>query len=340
MIKVAEIADVIGGIVIGNKELHVENIVELDNPSSGGLAIVRQPSDLKKVSASLADVIVGPQSICKDIKATVIAIEQLNAQLINHFLTWYKVNKYRLDDQDNTSDIDDVYIGKYTSIGTGCHFKSGVKIMNGVTIGNNVAIHANTVIKEGTVIGDNVTIDSNCSIGNYSFEYLTNEHGEYIRLESIGRVIIEDNVEIGCNNAIDRGTIGNTIIGAGSKLDNLIQIGHDVKIGRHCLLVSQVGVAGWTEIGDNVIIHGQVGITGGVKIGHNTRIKAQAGVTRSCAPNSHLSGYPARDTTEYLRTLASLNSLIKRENQPKQKNNHSGRSAGKTSWFNKVLNFK
>ena len=340
MIKVTDIAEILQGTVIGNTDINVDSIVELDSRTQGGLAIIRQPGDLKKVASCLADVIIGPESIRQDTQATVIAINQLDAKLINHFLTWFKVSQYRLDDQGNTSNIEGVYIGKYTSIGEGCHFKPGVKIMNGVKIGNNVAIHANTVIKEGTIIGDNVTIDSNCSIGNYSFEYLTDERGEYIRLESIGRVIIEDNVDIGCNNTIDRGTIGNTVIGAGSKLDNLIQIGHDVKIGRHCLLISQVGIAGWTEVGDNVIIHGQVGITGGIKIGHNTRIKAQAGVTRSCPDNSHLSGYPARDTKQYLKTLAALNSLIKKSEQPEQRALHSNEPAPQTGWFSKIFNFK
>ncbi|GAM60636.1 UDP-3-O-(3-hydroxymyristoyl) glucosamine N-acyltransferase [Vibrio ishigakensis] len=266
-----------------------------------------------------------------------IVIDKLNADAINSLLTWYKVNKYRLDDQGNTSTLPEVYIGKHTTIGENCHFKPGVKIMNGVTIGNNVAIHANTVIKEGTVIGDNVTIDSNCSIGNFSFEYLTDEKGEYVRLESVGRVVIEDGVEIGCNNAIDRGTLGDTVIGAGTKLDNLIQIGHDVKIGRHCLLVSQVGIAGWTTIEDRVLIHGQVGITGGITIGQNTRIKAQAGVTRSCPANSHLSGYPARETKEYLKTLAVLNGLVKkRKNKPASEPSAQTQSE-KPGWLNKIF---
>lgn len=134
----------------------------------------------------------------------------------------------------------------------------GVRIMNGVTIGNNVAIHANTVIKEGTVIGNNVTIDSNNSIGNYSFEYMSGKDGSYQRVESIGRVIIEDDVEIGCNNTIDRGTFGDTVIGKGSKIDNQVQIGHDCRIGKHCLIISQCGFAGHTVLGDHVVVHGQV----------------------------------------------------------------------------------
>ncbi|KIF46295.1 UDP-3-O-(3-hydroxymyristoyl) glucosamine N-acyltransferase [Vibrio owensii 47666-1] len=337
MIKVAEVASILNAKVLGNSDLEFDSIVELNASTPGGLAIIRQPSDLKIISKSLADVLIGPESIASQTSATVIAVPKLIASDINTLLTWYKVNKFRLDDQANTSTDSDVYIGKYTTIGEGCHFKPGVKIMNGVTIGNNVAINANTVIKEGTIIGDNVTIDSNCSIGNYSFEYLTADDGSYERLESVGRVIIHNNVEIGCNNTIDRGTIGDTVIGEGSKLDNLIQLGHDVKIGRRCLIVSQVGIAGWATVEDNVLIHGQVGITGGVTIGKNTRIKAQAGVTRSCPANSHLSGYPARETKEYLKTLAALNALVKAPRNKKAVSPQNEEPTRVSSWFNKVF---
>lgn len=337
MIKVTDIAELLKGRVHGNGELTIDSLVELTHSKPGGLAIVRQPSDLKRVKESLADAIIGPESVCDETNATVIVINKLDAEAINSLLTWYKVNKYRLDDQGNTSDISEVYIGKHTTIGENCHFKPGVKIMNGVTIGNNVAIHANTVIKEGTIIGDNVTIDSNCSIGNFSFEYLTDDKGKYVRLESVGRVVIEDGVEIGCNNAIDRGTLGDTVIGAGTKLDNLIQIGHDVKIGRDCLLVSQVGVAGWTTIEDRVLIHGQVGITGGITIGQNTRIKAQAGVTRSCPANSHLSGYPARETKEYLKTLAALNGLVKKRSKQRESEQLEPTPVKTQGWLSKIF---
>ncbi|MGR5287212.1 UDP-3-O-(3-hydroxymyristoyl)glucosamine N-acyltransferase [Vibrio maritimus] len=337
MIKVTELADMLGGVIIGSREIEIDRVVELNNPTPGGLGLVRQRSDLNLVSDSLADVIIGPNSITNQTNATVIAIEQLNAKTLNAFLTWYKVNTYRLDQQRNCSHIDDVYIGQYTEIGENCHFKPGVRIMNGVKIGNNVAIHCNTVIKEGTIIGNNVTIDSNCSIGNYSFEYLNDENGNLIRLESIGRVIIEDNAEIGCNTSIDRGTIGNTVIGEGSKLDNQIQIGHDVKLGKNCLLVSQVGIAGWTRLEDGVVVHGQAGITGGVTIGKNSRIKAQAGVTRSCPANSHLSGYPARETNEYLKTLAVLNKLVKsRKEQPAASQQAVD---SQPSWLRRIFNF-
>nr|WP_086940600.1 UDP-3-O-(3-hydroxymyristoyl)glucosamine N-acyltransferase [Thaumasiovibrio occultus] len=317
MFTVLEVAKWMNGEVLGDGTQTLHRIVELTDPTPGGLAIVRQPADVKNVAASKADAIIGPESIASKTQATVIAVKSVDVAAINRLLTWYKVNTYRLDDQGNTSSNPDVYIGKHTTIGEGCYFMPGVRIMNGVTIGKNVAIHANTVIKEGTVIGDNVTIDSNCSIGNYSFEYLNDAKGRYVRLESIGRVIIGDDVEIGANNTIDRGTIGNTVIGEGTKIDNHVQIGHDVKIGKHCLLISQVGIAGWTTLEDRVIVHGQAGLAGGLTIGRGTLIKGQAGVTRSCPAGSVLTGYPAREHREFLRMMGALKKLSQRDTSSK-----------------------
>ncbi|GMM87999.1 UDP-3-O-(3-hydroxymyristoyl)glucosamine N-acyltransferase [Vibrio fortis] len=318
MLKVSEIAQVVGGEIVGDDTIEISLIRPVSSDEKGGLAIVFAKSDLKGISETLADVIIGPRAILQSSAKTKIIIDELDADKLNQLMRFYKVHKYQLFDQGNTSDIPDVYIGKHCQIGENCHFMPGVKIMNGVTIGDNVAIHANTVIKEGTIIGNNVTIDSNNSIGNYSFEYMTGKQTRYQRVESIGRVIIEDDVEIGCNNTIDRGTLGNTVIGRGTKIDNLVQIGHDCKIGQHCLLVSQTGFAGHTTLEDNVIVHGQAGTAGHLTIGKNSVIKAKSGVSHSFPANSDIFGYPAKDARSYYKNLATLNKLTnKKLNQDK-----------------------
>lgn len=317
MLSVSEIAQLLSGKIEGDASVTVDTIRPVDSPVKGGLAIVFARTDISSVSETEADVLVGPEAILQSPARTKILIGHLDADKLNQLLRYYKVQKYRLSDQGNTSQTPDVYIGKHCQIGKNCHFMPGVKIMNGVTIGNNVAIHANTVIKEGTIIGDNVTIDSNNSIGNYSFEYMAGEHGSYQRVESIGRVIIHDDVEIGCNNTIDRGTLGDTIIGEGSKLDNQIQIGHDCQIGRHCLIISQCGFAGHTILGDHVVVHGQVGTSGHITIGSHSVIKAKSGVSHSCPAGSDLFGYPAKDAKAYYKNLAVLNKLTKELNQIK-----------------------
>ncbi|MDH5902108.1 UDP-3-O-(3-hydroxymyristoyl)glucosamine N-acyltransferase [Vibrio splendidus] len=326
MIKVSEIAQILGGKVVGDESIEISTIRPVSSDEKGGLAIVFAKSDLKGLSETLADVIVGPKAVLETQAKTKIIIDELDADKLNQLMRFYKVHKYQLFDQCNTSDTPDVYIGKHCQIGENCHFMPGVKIMNGVTIGNNVAIHANTVIKEGTVIGNNVTIDSNNSIGNYSFEYMTGKLTRYERVESVGGVIIQDDVEIGCNNTIDRGTLGNTVIGRGTKIDNLVQIGHDCKIGQHCLLVSQTGFAGHTILEDNVIVHGQAGTAGHLTIGKNSVVKAKSGVSHSFPENSDLFGYPAKDARSYYKNLAMLNKLT--NNSKKPSSNESAKNKG------------
>jgi UDP-3-O-[3-hydroxymyristoyl] glucosamine N-acyltransferase len=309
MINVSEIAHIVGGKIEGDEHAEITHIRPIHSDMIGGLAIVFAKKDLKLISETLADVIIGPEAIRASSAKTKIIISALDVDKINQLLRYYKVEKYQLSDQGNTSKSLDVYVGKQCHIGNGCHFMPGVKIMNGVTIGNNVVIHANTVIKEGTVIGNNVTIDSNNSIGNYSFEYMAGKQHRYERVESVGRVVIKDNVEIGCNNTIDRGTFGDTVIGKGTKIDNLVQIGHDCIIGKDCLLVSQTGFAGHTILGDNVIVHGQAGTAGNLTIGSNSVIKAKSGISHSFPANSDLFGYPAKDARSYYKNLAVLNKL-------------------------------
>jgi UDP-3-O-[3-hydroxymyristoyl] glucosamine N-acyltransferase len=315
MLNVSEIAQLLAGKIEGDASITIDKIRPIDSQEKGGLAIVFSRTDLSSVYGTKADILVGPEAILKSPAQTKILIDHLDVNKLNQLLRYYKIQKYRLFDQGNTSQNPDVYIGKHCQLGKHCHFMPGVKIMNGVTIGNNVAIHANTVIKEGTIIGDNVTIDCNNSIGNYSFEYMAGEHGSYQRVESVGRVIIHNDVEIGSNNSIDRGTLGDTVIGEGSKLDNQIQIGHDCQIGRHCLIVSQCGFAGHTMLGDHVVVHGQVGTSGHITIGSHSVIKAKSGVSHSCPEGSDLFGYPAKDAKAYYKNLAVLNKLTKEFDQ-------------------------
>ena len=311
MIKVSDIAQLLGGYIQGDETLSVDNIASVLSAEPNDAALVFAKKDEKVLSETLAAVIIGPANIINFKAKAHVVVPQLDVEKLNQLLRSYKVAKYHLQDQGNTSTLPDVYIGKHCSIGKNCFFAPGVKIMNGVTIGDNVAINANTVIKEGTCIGNNVTIDTNNSIGNFSFEYMAGKRERYERVESVGRVIIQDNVEIGCNNTIDRGTLGNTVIGRGTKIDNLVQIGHDCQLGAHCLIVSQVGLAGHTHLGNNVIVHGQAGTAGNISIGDNSVIKAKSGVSHSFPSDSDLFGYPAKDSREYFKGLAALNKLTK-----------------------------
>ena len=196
-------------------------------------------------------------------------------------------------------------------IGAGCWIEAGAVIGKNVVVGQNCRIGTNASISH-SIIGDNVRIYPGCCIGQDGFGFAIDTAG-YIKVPQLGRVIIEDGVEIGANTTIDRGSGPDTIIGAGSWLDNLVQIGHNVKIGKCCVIVSQVGVAGSTVLDDFVMMGGQVGIAGHLKIGKGAKIAAKSGVTKNVAPGAEMMGYPAVPIKQFMRQIVHLNRLIKKK---------------------------
>jgi UDP-3-O-[3-hydroxymyristoyl] glucosamine N-acyltransferase len=205
----------------------------------------------------------------------------------------------------------DVFIGAFAYISKNVQLADGVKIFPNVFIGAGVSIGANTIIHPGvkiyhdTVIGKNVTIHAGTVIGSDGFGFAPQSDGTYKKIPQTGNVIIEDNVEIGANTAIDRATIGSTIIKAGAKLDNLLQIAHNAEVGSNTVIAAQAGVSGSTKIGKNVMIGGQAGIVGHLQIADGCKINAQSGVSKSMlTPGSAVTGSPAYDYTSALRSQA------------------------------------
>jgi len=199
-------------------------------------------------------------------------------------------------------------ISMTASIGTGTHIQPGVFIGNHVRIGSNCLIHANVTIYDHCEIGDNVIIQSGTVIGADAF-YFKRRPDYYDKLHSCGRVIIEDDVEIGANVTIDKGVSANTTIGAGSKLDNLIQVGHDTIIGKNCLFAAQVGIAGCVNIGDNVILWGQVGIQKDLSIGDHAVVLGQSGISKSLKGNTTYFGSPVLEARAKMKELAMMKKL-------------------------------
>lgn len=190
-------------------------------------------------------------------------------------------------------------IGDGTAIGANCFIGEGVELGDGCTLLPNVAVYA------GSTLGDRVIVHAGSCIGVDGFGYVL-ENGAHVKVPQVGGCVIEDDVEIGANCAIDRGSIGETRIGEGAKLDNLVHIAHNVVIGPRSMVVAQVGVAGSTQIGEGVLLGGQAGLVGHLKIGAGARIGAQAGVISDVETGQEVSGYPARDHRTYLRAMASL----------------------------------
>lgn len=206
---------------------------------------------------------------------------------------------------------DDVVIGDNTVIGPGC------VIGEGSTIGANSRLDCNVVVYHHCCIGQNVVIQSNCTIGAVGFGY-AHVAGAHRLFPHNGSVVIEDFVEIGANTCVDRGKFGNTIVGAGTKIDNLVQIGHNVVIGKQCLLASQVGIAGSCRLGDGVVLAGQVGLADNIEVGAGVMVGAQAGVMGDVAPGEKLAWSPAVPQKEALRVVGYVFRLPKLAQQLKR----------------------
>jgi len=203
-----------------------------------------------------------------------------------------------------------VVLGDCVTIGNNVRIDPNVTIGNGVTIGNNCHIASSVVIYKHVTIGNNVRIHAGTIIGSDGFGF-REVNGTVRKVQHLGSVHIGDDVEIGANTTIDRGTVGNTIIGKGCKLDNLIQIAHNVQLGKNCMLAAQVGIAGSTKLGHSVVMGGKSGIAGHLEIGNRVMIATKAGVTHSFPDNLILSGFPARAHAVSKRIEAIISRLPK-----------------------------
>ena len=220
---------------------------------------------------------------------------------------------------------DKIFIGAFAVIGENTRIGNNVKIFSHVYLGDNVLIQDNVVLHPGVkiyhdcVIGKNVTVHAGTVIGSDGFGFAPQADGSFKKVPQMGNVIIEDNVEIGSNSTIDRATIGSTIIKAGAKLDNLIQVAHNVEVGHNTVIAAQAGVSGSTKIGNNVMIGGQAGIVGHIQIADGSKINAQSGVSKSIkAPNSAVTGSPAFEYTSALRSQAVSRKLPELEKRIKE----------------------
>lgn len=191
---------------------------------------------------------------------------------------------------ENSRLVSSIYVGRNATIGSNCIIYPGVRIMDDSVIGNNVIIHSSTVI------------------GSDGFGFAESDTG-LKKIKQIGNVVIEDNVEIGSNCSVDRGALGPTKIGMGTKIDNLVQIAHNVEIGRHCIIVAQVGISGSTKLGNGVVVAGQAGLAGHIEIGDGVRIGGQTGVTKSIKAGKTVFGSPARDLMKSKKLEAYLSRL-------------------------------
>jgi len=291
-----KIAELIDCKYIGDDDFPVLGMNEIHVVESGDIVFVDHPKYYNKALNSKATVVLINKEVdCPVGKALLISEDPFNDfnKLTNHFKPF----------QNSNSPISDsAKIGRNTLIQPNCF------IGNNVIIGDNCIIHSNVSIYDDTVIGNNVEIHAGTVLGASAFYYKNMPEG-FDQLRSGGRVVIEDNVDLGALCTIDRGVTGDTIIGEGTKLDNLIQVGHDTVIGKKCLIASQVGIAGCVIIEDEVTIWGQVGITSDIIIGKKAVISAKAGVSKSLEGGKSYFGIPADDFRTKYKELAAIRKI-------------------------------
>ena len=318
-INIREIASLIDGKIFGDETLDINNVAKIEDANPGELTFLYLSSYEKYFSSTKASVIIvktGFEKSRSDISyIETEAPEKAFFKIIRKFFS----PKFPLTGIDNTAFIHpsakigtNSAIGKNVVISEGCKVGDNTKIFHNttfgenVTVGNNCLVHSNVSVREESKVGDNVIIHSGTVIGSDGFGYSPNEKGEYIKIPQIGNVIIEDDVEIGSNVSIDRAAIGSTIIKRGCKIDNLVQIAHNVSIGEHTVISAQTGVSGSTKVGSHCILAGQAGLVGHIELGDNVVITAQAGVSKSILKPGYYSGSPAMEMRAHQKMQAQV----------------------------------
>ena len=320
-----QIADILEGEVVGNPNAEVSKLSKIEEGEQGSLTFLSNPKYNQYIYTTNASVAIVNKTFFpeKEITTTLIKVENAYKSFskLLEFYNQVKNNKIGRETPHfiaNSATIgNDEYIGAFSYIGENVVIGNNVKIYPNSYIGDNVTIGDNSVIFSGvkiyseSCIGKNCKIHSGTIIGSDGFGFAPDENGEFKAIPQTGNVIIEDNVDIGANSTIDRATLGSTIIRKGVKLDNQIQIAHNVEIGKNTVIASQSGIAGSTKIGENCMIGGQVGIVGHITIGNNVKIQAQSGIGRSLKDNDVVQGSPAFGYSDYSKSYIHFKNLPK-----------------------------
>ena len=318
-----QIADQLNGTVVGNRDVDINTLSKIEEGKKGSLTFLANPKYTEFIYSTdaSATIVANDFEPTEKITTTLIKVKDPYSSFTT-ILELFNDDKSKRSGISDKSDIDksstiskSSYVGSYTTIGKNsivgdnCVIDNQVFIGDNVKIGNNCKIYPGTKILNDTIIGNSCIIHSSCSIGSDGFGFAPNDDGTYKKIPQTGNVVIGNNVEIGSNSTIDRATIGSTIIKDGVKLDNQIQIAHNVEIGENTAIAAQSGIAGSTKIGKNCMIGGQVGIIGHLKIGDNVKIQAQAGVTSDVESNSRITGTPAISFMNYNKSYIHFKNL-------------------------------
>ncbi len=320
-----QIAEILEGEVVGNPNAEVHTLSKIEEGSNGSLTFLANPKYQSFIYTTKATITIVNKTFEPEqtIETTLIKVEDAYKSF-SKLLEYYNQVKLMKSGIEQPSVISEnvvygegLYLGSFAYIGKNVIIGDNVKIYPNSFIGDNVVIGNNCVFFAGakvyseSVIGNNCTIHSGSIIGSDGFGFAPSEDGTYNKVPQIGNVILEDNVEIGACTTIDRATLGSTIIRKGAKLDNQIQIAHNVEIGENTVIAAQAGIAGSTKIGKNCQIGGQVGIAGHLTIGNNVRVQAQSGIGRNIKDGETLQGSPTFGYSDFSKSYVHFKNLPK-----------------------------
>lgn len=322
MLNLIDIASLVEGTIHGKEDIAICNVAKIEDAKEGELTFLYADSYKKFFATTKASAILVKTGFDKsrdDI--TYIEVNDPNKAFIKVLLTHFKP-EFPLSGIDKTASVDptavlgqNVALGKNVVIGANCKIGNNSRIfhntviLNDVEIGDDALIFQNVSIREKCIIGSRVIIHPGTVVGSDGFGYVPDEKREYIKIPQIGNVIIEDDVELGSNVSIDRAALGSTIIKKGTKIDNLVQIAHNVVVGAHTAISGQAGISGSSKLGDHCILAGQVGLSGHIELGNGVIVGAQGGVSKSLPKPGIYFGSPAKELMEAKRTEAHIRNL-------------------------------
>jgi UDP-3-O-[3-hydroxymyristoyl] glucosamine N-acyltransferase len=320
-----QIAGILDGEVVGNPNAEVYKLAKIEEGVQGSLTFLSNPKYLNYIYSTQASITIVNATFEPEqpLITTLIKVEDAY-KAFSKLLEYYnqvKLMKSGIEQpsviSENVTYGDNLYLGSFCYVGKNVKIGSNVKIYPNTFIGDNATIGDNCILFAGvriyseTEIGANCTIHSGSIIGSDGFGFAPSEDGSYTKIPQIGNVILEDNVDVGSCTTIDRATLGSTIIRKGVKLDNQIQIAHNVEIGENTVIASQTGIAGSTKIGKNCMIGGQVGIVGHITIGDNVRIQAQSGIGKSLKDGETVQGSPAFNYSDFSKSFVHFRNFPK-----------------------------
>ncbi|MFH1798828.1 MAG: UDP-3-O-(3-hydroxymyristoyl)glucosamine N-acyltransferase [Candidatus Omnitrophota bacterium] len=304
MLTINDIAKRIGAVVIGDGNLSVNKLTNVRFAEESDIAFVLNEEELDDAASGRARCILSTFSR-KNYPKTILWVKDIKSAATFIYNMMLELNK-----PAKTFIHPSAVVGEAVQLGENVVIEANCVIGKNVIIGQGTVLYPNVTVYDQVIIGKGVTIHSGTVIGADGFGYIT-KSGKIYKVPQMGAVIVEDNVEIGANSCVDKGTFSNTVIGENTKIDNLVQIAHNVKIGKNVLIAAQTGIAGSSAVGDNTMIGGQAGITDHAQVGKNVKIAAKAGVIHSVKDGGIRMGYPSREIKDAKKLHALLSLLLK-----------------------------